>query len=57
MVGGINDGGPVGAGKDVGCGQGSKGPQHGGLGAKRDLLALAQGTWGDGSKITTHVYL
>ncbi len=46
MVGGIDDSGSVGAGKDVGSGQRSEGPQHCGLGAKGDFLTLAQGTWG-----------
>ena len=46
MVGGIDDSGSVGAGEDVGGGQRSKGPQHSGLGAERDLLTLAQGAWG-----------
>lgn len=45
MVGGIDDGGSVGAGEDVGSGQGSEGSQHGGLGAERDFLAFTQGAW------------
>lgn len=42
MVGGVDDGGPVGAGKHVGGGERPEGPQHGGLRAQRDLLPLAQ---------------
>lgn len=51
VVGGINDGGSVGAGEDVGSGQGSEGPQHSGLGAKCDFLTLAQGTWGKETRV------
>lgn len=40
MVGGIDDGGSVGAGKHVGSGKGSEGPQHSGLGAEGDFLTL-----------------
>lgn len=46
MVGGVDDSGSVGAGEDVGSGQGPEGPQHSGLGAEDDLLTLTQGTWG-----------
>lgn len=46
MVRGVDDSGSVRAGKDVGRGQRSEGPQHGGLSAQGDLLALAEGTWG-----------
>lgn len=42
MVGGVDDGGSVGAGKHVGGGERPEGAQHGGLRAQRDLLALAQ---------------
>lgn len=45
MVGGVDDGGPVGAGEHVGGGEGPEGPQHGGLCAQRDLLPLAQCAW------------
>lgn len=45
VVGGVDDGGPVGAGEHVGGGQGPEGPQHSGLGAQGDLLAFAQGAW------------
>lgn len=50
MVGGVDDGGSVGAGKDVGSGKGPEGPQHCGLGAKGDFLTLAQGAWGKKTK-------
>lgn len=50
MVGGVDDSGSVGAGEDIGGGQGSEGPQHSGLGAEGDLLALAEGTWGERNK-------
>ncbi len=43
MVGGVDDSGPVGAGEDVGGGQGSEGPKHSGLRAEGDFLTLAQG--------------
>ena len=42
VVGGVNDGGPVGAGKHVGGGQWVEGAQHCRLGAQGHLLALAQ---------------
>lgn len=42
MVGGVDDSGPVGAGKHVGGGERSEGPQHGGLCAQRDFLTLTQ---------------
>lgn len=42
MVGGVDDGGSVGAGKHVGGRERPEGAQHGGLRAQRDLLALAQ---------------
>lgn len=42
VVGGVDDGGPVGAGKYVGGGERPEGPQYGGLRAQRDLLPLAQ---------------
>lgn len=42
MVGGVDDGGSVGAGKHVGGGERPEGPQDGGLRAQRDLLPLAQ---------------
>lgn len=54
MVGRINDSGPVRAGKDIGGGQGSEGPQHRGLCAQGDFFALTQGTC---SKRNTPRYL
>lgn len=42
LVGGVDDGGAVGGGKDVGLAVGAEAAQHDGLGAQADLLALAQ---------------
>lgn len=42
VVGGVDDGGSVGAGKYVGGGERPEGPQHSGLRAQCDLLPLAQ---------------
>lgn len=47
VVGGVDDGGPVGAGKHVGGGEWSEGPQHGGLCAQRDFLTLTQRACGE----------
>lgn len=44
MVAGVNDRGPVGAGEDVGGGEGTEGAQDGGLRAQGHLLALAEDT-------------
>ena len=54
VVGGIDDGGSVGAGEHVGGRQGPEGPEQCGPGAEGDLLALAQGTWGgEGNETAT----
>lgn len=42
VVGRVDDGGSVRAGKHVGGGERPEGAQHGGLRAQRDLLALTQ---------------
>lgn len=56
MVGGVDDGGSVGAGEDVGGGEGPEGAQHGGLRAEGDLLTLAQGAWeGEGAKVSQSI--
>lgn len=51
MVGGVDDRGSVGAGEDVGSGEGSEGPQHGGLCAEGDFLTLTEGTWERGIRL------
>lgn len=51
VVGGIDDGGSIGAGKDVGGREGSEGPQHGGLSAEGDFLTLTEDTWEKGIKL------
>lgn len=51
MVGGIDDSGSIGAGKDVRGGEGSEGPQHGGLSAEGDFLTLTEDTWEKGIKL------
>ena len=42
VVGGVDDGGAVGAGEDVGGGHGTEGAQHRGLRAQRHLLLVAE---------------
>ena len=42
VVGGVDDGGAVGAGEDVGGGHGAEGAQHCGLRAQRHLLLVAE---------------
>jgi hypothetical protein len=51
VVGGVDDGGAVGAGEHVGGGHGAEGSEHRGLCAERHFLLIAHSAWKEGKKI------